>query len=365
MSTTGLGPEITVLRVGGAVRDELLGYAYDETDWVVVGANPSALLDAGFNQVGNDFPVFLHPETNEEYALARTERKSGKGYNGFTIYADPSVTLEMDLYRRDLTINAMARSADGTLIDPYHGERDLREKILRHVSESFIEDPLRVFRVCRFAARYHHLGFTVAKETMALMQSMVSSGELSELAPDRIWRETERALREQNPEIFFGLLHKLGGDAGQYPLTLNSDALTRLIRARNCFDDSVRRWAALTGSDFSPEVPYRAAIPKRHLAISNLTASALEHGAPTSAADALALLEKMDAFRQGSLCNDVLDVVGGIDPQFSPANLSRIRKTREIARRIGGREFAAKGLKGSDIKNAINKKRLAATGHLF
>lgn len=365
MSTIRLRPDITILRVGGAVRDELLGYAYDETDWVVIGANPSDLLDAGFNQVGNNFPVFLHPETNEEYALARTERKSGKGYNGFTIHADPSVTLEEDLYRRDLTINAMARSTDGSLIDPYHGEKDLREKKLRHVSNSFIEDPLRVFRVCRFAARYQHLGFTVAEETMDLMRSMVGTGELSELAPDRIWRETERALCEQNPEIFFSLLHELGGAVGQYPFTVGIDALTRLTHARKHFGDSLRRWGALTGSDFSPEVPYRAAIPKRHLAMANLGAIALEHGAPTSAEDALALLEKLDAFRQGSLCDDVLDVIGGIDPHFSAANLSRIHETRKIAESIGGREFAEIGLQGSDIKNAITAKRIAATAHLF
>lgn len=365
MSSTDLGDEITILRVGGAVRDELLGYAFDEIDWVVVGATPKDLLDANFKQVGNDFPVFLHPVTNEEYALARTERKSGKGYNGFTVHADPSVTLEEDLKRRDLTINAMARSKNGELIDPYGGEQDLQARQLRHVSDSFIEDPLRVFRVCRFAARYHHLGFAVADETMTLMRAMVKTGELTELAPDRIWRETERALSERNPEIFFHLLHTLDADQAVYPIKSFESALSRLASARSQFDDVLRRWAALTGSDLSLDLPFRAAIPKRHLAISNLVLTSLDAGPPGSAVDTLELLEKLDAFRQGSLCDDVLSVVGCIDERFSPTDLSRIRVTKEIADSVSGREFAVQGLKGADIKRAVQQKRIAAAGHLF
>lgn len=356
---------ITILRVGGAVRDELLGYAFDEIDWVVVGANPNDLLDAGFKQVGNDFPVFLHPETNEEYALARTERKSGKGYNGFTVYADPSVTLEEDLQRRDLTINAMARSEEGELIDPYGGQQDLEARQLRHVSASFTEDPLRVFRVCRFAARYHHLGFEVASETLDLMREMTQTGELAELAPDRVWRETERALCEQSPEVFFQLLHTLGADEEMYPLRLSERALSRLTIARDQFDDSLHRWAAVTGEDFLPDLFCRAAIPKRYLTISNLVRISLDSGPPASSEDAISLLERLDAFRQGSLWDDVLTVVGCIDGRFSADELSRVRAVKTIAEIISGGEFAAQGLKGTAIKDAVRQKRIAATTHLY
>ena len=356
---------ITVFRVGGAVRDELLGYSFDEIDWVVVGADPHDLLDAGFKQVGNDFPVFLHPETSEEYALARTERKSGKGYNGFTVYADPSVTLEEDLQRRDLTINAMARSEEGELIDPYGGQQDLEARRLRHVSASFTEDPLRVFRVCRFAARYHYLGFEVASETLDLMREMTQTGELAELAPDRVWRETERALCEQSPEVFFRLLHTLGADEGMYPLRLTERALSRLTIARDQFDDSLRRWAALTGEDFLPDLFYRAAIPKRHLTISNLVRISLNSSPPASSEDAISFLERLDAFRQGSLWDDVLAVVGCIDGRFSADELSRVRAVKTIAETISGGEFAAQGLKGTAIKDAVRQKRIAATAHLY
>ena len=356
---------ITILRVGGAVRDQLLGYAFDEIDWVVIGANPNDLLDAGFKQVGNDFPVFLHPETNEEYALARTERKSGKGYNGFTVYADPSVTLEEDLQRRDLTINAMARSEEGELIDPYGGQQDLEAKKLRHVSASFTEDPLRVFRVCRFAARYHHLGFEVADETMYLMREMTRTGELAELAPDRVWRETERALCEQSPEVFFRLLHMLGADEGMYPVRLTEQALSRLTIARDQFADSLRRWAALTGEDFLPDLFCRVAIPKRHLTISHLVRISLDSGSPASSEDAISLLERLDAFRQGSHWDDVLAVVGCIDERFSADKLSRVRAVKTIAETISGGEFAAQGLKGTAIKDAVRQKRIAATAHLY
>lgn len=170
--------------VGGAVRDALLGLPVKDKDWVVVGATPQEMLDAGYQQVGRDFPVFLHPQTHEEYALARTERKSGSGYTGFTCYAAPDVTLEADLQRRDLTINALARDDDGQIIDPYHGRRDLEARLLRHVSPAFGEDPLRVLRVARFAARYAHLSFRIADETLALMREMTAAGELEHLTPN-------------------------------------------------------------------------------------------------------------------------------------------------------------------------------------
>tara|TARA_B100000768_G_scaffold15419_1_gene14305 strand:+ start:832 stop:2061 length:1230 start_codon:yes stop_codon:yes gene_type:complete len=199
-----------IYRVGGAVRDRLLNYPSSENDWVVVGASPQALIDRGYRPVGRDFPVFIHPQSGEEYALARTERKSGHGYGGFTFYTASNVTLIEDLQRRDLTINAIAEDSEGCLIDPYHGQRDLDDKILRHVSDAFLEDPLRVLRTARFAARYHHLGFSVASETMDAMRVLVDSGEMEHLVAERVWRETQRALGEQTPQVYFQTLRDCG-----------------------------------------------------------------------------------------------------------------------------------------------------------
>ena len=199
-----------VYLVGGAVRDRLLGHPYHEKDYVVVGATPEQLIAQGYQPVGKDFPVFLHPKTKEEYALARTERKSGHGYHGFEFYTDPSVTLEDDLIRRDLTINAMAMDDDGTIYDPYHGQQDLADKILRHVSPAFAEDPLRVLREARFAARYAQYGFTVADETLDLMRQLTESGELNALTPERVWKETSRALMEDHADVYFEVLRACG-----------------------------------------------------------------------------------------------------------------------------------------------------------
>ncbi|ARA75212.1 tRNA nucleotidyl transferase [Pectobacterium brasiliense] len=203
--------------VGGAVRDSLLGLPVTEKDWVVVGATPENLLEQGYQQVGKDFPVFLHPVSRDEYALARTERKSGKGYTGFVCHAAPDVTLEQDLLRRDLTINAIARTERGDLIDPYHGRRDLDNRVLRHVSDAFSEDPLRVLRVARFAARFAHLGFQIAEETMALMQKMAHEGELAYLTPERVWKETEKALGTSSPDVYFQVLRDCGALTVLFP----------------------------------------------------------------------------------------------------------------------------------------------------
>ncbi|WP_347455918.1 multifunctional CCA addition/repair protein [Acinetobacter thermotolerans] len=199
-----------VYLVGGAVRDHLLGHPYHERDYVVVGASPDQMLSLGYQPVGKDFPVFLHPETKEEYALARTERKSGTGYHGFEFHTDTSVTLEQDLIRRDLTINAMAMDESGKVHDPYGGQQDLENRILRHVSEAFVEDPLRVLRVARFAARYHGLGFHVVEETLALMCRLTETGELNALTPERVWKETSRALMEPHAEVYFEVLRDCG-----------------------------------------------------------------------------------------------------------------------------------------------------------
>lgn len=192
--------------VGGAVRDALSGLAVKDRDWVVVNATPQQMLEAGYQQVGRDFPVFLHPQSHEEYALARTERKSGAGHTSFTCHASPEVTLEQDLLRRDLTINALAQDEAGTIIDPYGGRQDLKNRILRHVSPAFSEDPLRVLRVARFAARFAHLGFRVADETLALMRGMTMAGELAHLAAERVWKETASALDSHNPQVYFQVL---------------------------------------------------------------------------------------------------------------------------------------------------------------
>lgn len=206
-----------IYRVGGAVRDKLLNYPSDENDWVVVGATPEKMVELNYVPVGSDFPVFIHPRTGEEFALARTERKSGHGYQGFTFHADQDVSLEQDLIRRDLTVNAMAEDQDGSIIDPYGGQRDLNKRILRHVSDAFTEDPLRVLRVARFAARYHHLGFTIAPETLDLMLSITESGELEYLVPERVWKETERALGERSPDIYIQILRDCGALKALFP----------------------------------------------------------------------------------------------------------------------------------------------------
>ncbi|ALG67591.1 multifunctional CCA addition/repair protein [Beggiatoa leptomitoformis] len=203
-----------IYQVGGAVRDKLLNRPVKDHDWVVVGASPEQLQQLGYTQVGRDFPVFLHPETKEEYALARTERKTGKGYTGFDVHASPDVTLEDDLQRRDLTINAIAQDHKGQLYDPFNGQADLALGLLRHISPAFVEDPVRILRVARFAARF---GFTVAEETQHLMQTMVENGEVDALVPERVWQETQKALTEENPQRFFQVLRECGALARIFP----------------------------------------------------------------------------------------------------------------------------------------------------
>ena len=206
-----------VYLVGGAVRDELLGLPVTERDWCVVGATPAAMTRLGYRPIGKDFPVFLHPQSGEEYALARTERKTAAGYHGFDFYTAPDVTIEDDLRRRDLTINAMARDANGRLIDPFGGSRDISARMLRHVSAAFAEDPVRILRVARFAARFHQAGFEIAPETLGLMRDMVDSGEADALVPDRVWKETERSLGERSPQVYFEVLRTAGALEKVFP----------------------------------------------------------------------------------------------------------------------------------------------------
>ena len=206
-----------VYLVGGAVRDEQLGIPISERDWCVVGASPGEMLDAGYKQVGKDFPVFLHPESGEEYALARTERKTAPGYHGFDLDFSPEVTIEDDLLRRDLTVNAMAVDQDGRLVDPHGGVQDIENRLLRHVSDAFREDPVRILRVAKFAARFAAYGFSIATETMALMRRMVADGEVDALVPDRIWKETEEALRGSSVRVYFETLRECGALASLFP----------------------------------------------------------------------------------------------------------------------------------------------------
>ncbi len=232
--------------VGGAVRDALLRLPVKDRDWVVVGATPQTMLDQGYQQVGRDFPVFLHPASKEEYALARTERKSGNGYTGFVTQFAPDVTLEQDLQRRDLTINAIAQADDGTLIDPWHGQQDLASRTLRHVSAAFNEDPLRVLRVARFAARFAHLNFRVADETQALMQQMAQSGELSHLTAERVWKETEKALLTRNPQVYFQVLRDCGALQVLFPEIDNLYGIPAPIKWHPEIDTGVHALMTLT-----------------------------------------------------------------------------------------------------------------------
>ena len=359
MVTFHLAPTARVYKVGGAVRDTLLNYPHKETDWVVVGATPEALLASGFKQVGADFPVFLHPQTGEEFALARTERKSGQGYHGFKIHTDPSVTLEEDLLRRDLTINAMALDEHGNLIDPYGGQRDLDAKTLRHVSANFSEDPLRVLRTCRFASRYHHLGFTVAKKTMQLMGDIATSGELSALAPDRVWRETDRALNEKTPRTYFSLLRALGADNIVFPFEVTDNSLDALDSVASLAPNSLHRWAGLRSSAAANKqaITPTINIPKRY---DQLAARVqLYRGRPPQTPeDMLAFLEHFDAFRQGSQLADGLVVLGAIDEAFHTTQVARIEKANQSAAGIRGEQFIEQGLKGPEIKIAISAERL-------
>lgn len=294
-----------VYLVGGAVRDELLGLTAAERDWVVVGATPEQLQQAGYRAVGRDFPVFLHPDTHEEYALARVERKTGPGYRGFETRFSPEVTLQQDLQRRDLTINAMARAPDGTLIDPYGGRNDLEQRLLRHVSPAFVEDPVRILRVARFAARLAPLGFTLAPETAALMRRMIDNGEINSLVSERVWREMQRALGESQPEEFFQVLQDCGALAVLLPeLDWRAAERATMQRAARLSAEPSVRFAALL-ADAAPQaitaLSERLRVPNDYRELALLTARLWQRIAAADTLDAggvLELLEAADAFRR-------------------------------------------------------------------
>ena len=307
--------------VGGAVRDELLGEAVVDRDWVVVGATPEEMTAAGFRPVGKDFPVFLHPQTQEEYALARTERKSGRGYKGFTVYCAPDVTLEDDLSRRDLTINAMARGDDGRLVDPFGGERDLRAGILRHVSAAFEEDPVRILRVARFSARYP---FRIADETMALMRRMLELGEVEHLVAERVWQELERGLSEPHPERMFEALAACGAAARLIPeIDPGPEAVVALRRAAAARYSTTVRFGVLAWFRGAAAEAGMKALCER-VRVPNeerdLALLAVRLRAPIEAAGEadpkalLGVLKSVDAVRRGERFLQLLAVAQAADP---------------------------------------------------
>jgi tRNA nucleotidyltransferase (CCA-adding enzyme) len=322
--------------VGGAVRDELLGLPVQDRDFVVVGATPEAMVAAGYKPVGKDFPVFLHPATHEEYALARTERKSGRGYRGFTVYSAPDVTLEQDLARRDLTINAMAKAPDGTLIDPFNGKKDLQDGVLRHVSEAFAEDPVRILRVARFAARF---GFRIAEQTLALMRGMVESGEADALVAERVWQELARGLAEPHPQRMFealercGLRAKLLPELRQIPARLGGPLAVRF--ALLCWPLGEAEVQALCE---------RLRVPneERELALLGARLGKKIGSGAKSAGEILRILKAADAFRRAERFERLLEVATLAVPGFDKTKLQQALKAAAAvdAGEIAGRASA-------------------------
>ncbi|MDN5780918.1 MAG: multifunctional CCA addition/repair protein [Luteimonas sp.] len=397
--------------VGGAVRDRLLGLTPGDRDYVVVGETPAAMLAAGFKPVGRDFPGFLHPETNEEHALARTERKSGRGYRGFAVDADPSVTLEEDLGRRDFTINAIAQGADGNLVDPFGGARDIEARVLRHVGPAFTEDPLRVLRAARFMARFAALGFTVAPETMALMREMSASGELDELVPERVWQELSKALASKRPSAFIRTLHDCGALAAvlpevdalygvaqraEYHPEVDTGVHVELVcdmAARLAPGDTVVGFAALThdlGKALTPadELPRhikheqrglaplralceRMKVPTAHRELAlmacreHLNVHRLNELRDTTVHD---LLARCDAFRKPDRIAQLAIVCEadkrgrtGLEDEPYPQREELLR-LHAAALAISARDLAADSLTGPQIGEALRKARIEAIG---
>jgi tRNA nucleotidyltransferase (CCA-adding enzyme) len=403
------GRDHRVYLVGGAIRDELLGRAHFDRDYVVVGAAPEDMLAKGYKPVGKDFPVFLHPDTGEEYALARTERKTGPGYHGFAFHAAPDVTLEQDLARRDLTINAMARDEAGALVDPYHGADDLRDKTLRHVSPAFAEDPVRILRVARFLARYAPLGFRIADETMALMRTMVEAGEAAHLVPERVWAETRKALGEPKPSAFVRVLRECGALAVLFPevdalygvpqppqhhpeidcgahLELVLDQCAKLAPGNDLAGFCALTHdlgKALTPGDVLPRhiahehrglkplaaLCERLKVPAEYAQLAALTCRhhldshrALE----LKPATVLMLLEAFDAFRRPERLEPFLitctaDKRGRPQHEHDPyPEADFLRAARDAARAVIAQPFLEQGLTGTVIGEAIRRARIEA-----
>lgn len=398
--------------VGGAVRDGLLGLPVLERDWVVVGATPNELLSQGYRPVGRDFPVFLHPVTREEYALARTERKTSHGYRGFAVHAAPEVTLEQDLLRRDLTINAMAQDEQGRIIDPYDGRRDLADRILRHVSPAFSEDPVRVLRVARFAARYAHLGFVLAEETCELIKTMAASRELNSLVAERVWAELVKALDERTPSCFFKVLRNCEALAQLFPeidrlfgvpqpeiyhpeIDTGVHTLMVLQQAANLSSDPQVRFAALThdlGKGLTPEDqwPGHRGHEQRGLAVLDGLCERLkiptdyrrlarrvmiDHGVCHRArelrsATLVDLLQRLDVFRQPENLDRVLLVceadargrAGHEDSHYPQADW--LRKVYQAVLTVSAKELAECGYSGERLGDELRRLRIKAVDDL-
>ncbi|GHE20687.1 polynucleotide adenylyltransferase [Halomonas urumqiensis] len=363
---------LEVYRVGGAVRDAALGWPVYDHDWVVVGATPETMRRRGFKPVGRDFPVFLHPQSHEEYALARTERKAGHGYTGFVVHADPSVTLEEDLARRDLTINAMAETPEGELVDPYGGMADLDARVLRHVSPAFVEDPLRVLRTARFLARYAGLGFVICEATRALMTQLSDSGELAHLVAERVWVETEKALSEPWPEVYFQALDECGalgvlmpelvvdrealdealGRLHRLPEDIHSDATVRwrLARLFEHLDDEAR---AALGE--------RLRLPKAHAALARQAAvtRTLRLTSESQGLDGrqvLAWLDTIDAWRRSERVAPLISLVS-LDDATLAADLALAWR---LAQQVLASTLVDEGFKGKALGEELAHRRLSA-----
>ncbi|MFL1405761.1 multifunctional CCA tRNA nucleotidyl transferase/2'3'-cyclic phosphodiesterase/2'nucleotidase/phosphatase [Marinobacter sp. M1N3S26] len=361
--------------VGGAVRDRLLDIPVKDRDWVVVGATPDDMLFLGYRQVGADFPVFLHPQTHEEYALARTERKQGRGYHGFSVYSAPDVTLEDDLRRRDLTINAMAMSEDGALVDPFHGHEDLQNHRLRHVSEAFAEDPLRILRTARFAARFHHLGFEVADDTMALMRQMVTDGEVQHLVPERVWQEIQRALHEVTPTTFFEVLRDAGALDYLIPELANDgvvfrNAMAALSNTANRDLATECRCAALLHGLSVDQVTDRTAALKtpndcRDLSRLVVALAPLALGRTLTAESVLDLFNQADAWRRPERFDLLLATLTCLPDGLDSDTRRRFQDALEGARSVDARSLMAQGFKGKELGEAIGRERLQVVGRFF
>lgn len=354
--------------VGGAVRDAMLGLPVYERDYVVVGSTPEALLQQGFVAVGKDFPVFLHPETQEEYALARTERKSGKGYTGFECHASPDVTLEQDLARRDLTINAIAQTESGEIIDPYHGARDIERRVLRHVSAAFVEDPLRVLRVARFAARFAPLGFTIAEETKQLMKAVVASGEIQHLVAERVWQETHKALMCEQPQVYFQVLHECGALEALLKLKIHPcsswPSLTQ-VSARTVLDTS--RYAAWVHD-----------LGQAHGSLSNAIAQCEQHiRAPNAMRDmvrilyrtlvlleqpiittdhALAFYQRIDLWRKQERATELMQLMSWLQSEHQ-TRIEALFAPMASLRAIEVQDLVQQGFKGAAIGEQLQRRR--------
>ncbi|MCL7943463.1 multifunctional CCA tRNA nucleotidyl transferase/2'3'-cyclic phosphodiesterase/2'nucleotidase/phosphatase [Marinobacter sp. ATCH36] len=354
--------------VGGAVRDELLGLPVKDRDWVVTGATPEEMRQRGFKQVGADFPVFLHPDTREEYALARTERKQGRGYHGFTVYSAPDVTLEDDLKRRDLTINAMAKTTHGELVDPFGGREDIQTLSLRHVSEAFAEDPLRILRTARFAARLQPLGFTVAEPTMALMRHMVKEGEVEHLVAERVWQEIQRALHENEPGTFFEVLRDCGALTRIVPELDGGDTFSAALSALRCAHhnegETSTRFAALV----SPLTPAEARSRTKKLKAPNdcqdlarLTTSLMPQIRTMTSYRAdtlLEVLDEADVWRRAARFTELLKALNCALPDAEQIKLGWLESARHAAMSVQAKELMAQGYKGKELGQAIHKQRL-------